>query len=312
MMKVIFLGSRAGFEALEDTLAGRALAEQVDPSPKALENALKEAHGLLDASMKTRVTNEMVKGAGRLKIIACATTGSDHIEREELDSRGIPVRTLREDRELLLGLTPAAELSWALLMACARRLTGAHDHVKSGQWNRDLFPGIMLKGRRLGVIGCGRIGAWMARYAAAFGMEVAGYDPHVDVLPEGVTPLSLEELVRTSDFVSVHVHLSEDTRGLLSRELLESARPGLIVVNTSRGAVIDETALLEGLESGRIGGAGLDVLDGEPDIRSHPLVRFAREHDNVVITPHCGGNSPDAVAVVCRRTAEKIVEALGL
>ncbi len=312
MMKIAYLGSGVGFKALEDVLAGRAVAEHVETSSKALETALKSASGLLDASMKVRITNEMIRGAPHLKIIACATTGSDHIEREELEQRNTPVRTLREDRDLLLGLTPAAELSWALLMACARRLPAAHDHVKAGQWNRDLFPGIMLKGRRLGIIGCGRIGTWMARYAKAFGMELAGYDPYVNPLPEGIASLSLEDLVKTSDFLSVHVHLSEETRSLLSRDLLESAKPGIIVVNTSRGAVIDEEALLDGLKSGRIGGAGMDVLEGEPDIDSHPLVRFAREHDNVVITPHCGGNSPDAVALVCRRTAEKIVEALEL
>lgn len=311
-MKVVYLGSQVGFKALEEILAGRAEAEHVEASPEAVQRALEGAAALLDASMKVRITNEMVRRAPELGIIACATTGSDHIERDELDRRNIPVRTLREDREVLLGLTPAAELSWALLMACARRLTGACDHVKGGQWNRDLFPGIMLKDKRLGLIGCGRLGSWMARYAKAFGMEVAAYDPHVDALPEGVLRLDLEDLVRTSDFVSVHVHLSEETTALLSRDLLESAKPGVIVVNTSRGAVIDENALLDGLRSGRIQGAGLDVLDGEPDIQSHPLVVYAREHDNVVITPHCGGNSPDAVAVVCRRTAEKIVEALGI
>lgn len=311
-MKVVYLGSQVGFRALEEILAGRAEAEHVEASPEAVQRALEGAAALLDASMKVRITNEMVRRAPELGIIACATTGSDHIERDELDRRNIPVRTLREDREVLLGLTPAAELSWALLMACARRLTGACDHVKGGQWNRDLFPGIMLKDKRLGLIGCGRIGSWMARYAKAFGMEVAAYDPHVDALPEGVLRLDLEDLVRTSDFVSVHVHLSEETTALLSRDLLESAKPGVIVVNTSRGAVIDENALLDGLRSGRIQGAGLDVLDGEPDIQSHPLVVYAREHDNVVITPHCGGNSPDAVAVVCRRTAEKIVEAFGI
>jgi len=311
-MKIVYLGSQVGFKALEETLAGKAEAEHVDASPDAVERALEGAAALLDASMKVRITNEMVRRAPELGIIACATTGSDHIERDELERRDIPVRTLREDREVLLGLTPAAELSWALLMACARRLTGACDHVKGGQWNRELFPGIMLKDRRLGLIGCGRLGSWMARYAKAFGMDVAAYDPHVDTLPEGVLRLDLEDLVRTSDFVSVHVHLSEETTSLLSRDLLESAKPGVIVVNTSRGAVIDENALLDGLRSGRIGGAGLDVLDGEPDIQSHPLVEYAREHDNVVITPHCGGNSPDAVAVVCRRTAEKIVETLGI
>jgi D-3-phosphoglycerate dehydrogenase / 2-oxoglutarate reductase len=138
-----------------------------------------------------------------------------------------------------------------------------------------------------------------------------GCDPYLAKWPEGVTPVSMENLIKTSDFISVHVHLSPETRGLVSRELLERIKPGAVVINTSRGAVMDEEALLEGLASGRIAGAGLDVLDGEPDTARHPLVEYAREHDNVIITPHCGGFSPDAVRVVCARAAEKIREALG-
>ena len=141
-------------------------------------------------NLMVTITNDMVKKAGNLKIISCATTGSDHIEREELDKRSIPVRTLKEDRDLLLDLTPAAELSWALLTACARILPAAFDHVKSGQWVRESFPGIMLKGKQLGIIGCGRIGGWMGRYARAFDMKIVGYDPYLDRLPEGFSRIT--------------------------------------------------------------------------------------------------------------------------
>ena len=262
--------------------------------------------------MKTRITNGMIRKAGKLRIISCATTGSDHIEREELDRRSIPVRTLKEDRGLLLGLTPAAELSWALLMACARRLPSAFSHVKSGQWTREMFPGTMLRGKRLGIIGCGRIGGWMGRYALAFGMDVVGYDPYMDPLPDGFTPLPLEDLFRTSDFITVHVHLSDETRGLVSRQLLESARNCAVFINTSRGPIVDESALLDCLKNNTIGAAGLDVLDGEPEIDNHPLVGYARENDNLIITPHCGGFSPDAVAIVCTEAAKKIIQELGI
>jgi len=108
------------------------------------------------------------------------------------------------------------------------------------------------------------------------------------------------------------VHLSEETTGLLSPDLLAGIKPGAIVINTSRGAIIDEAALLAGLESGRIGAAGLDVLDGEPEIDQHPLIVYSRSHDNLIVTPHIGGFSPDAVRVVCRRAAEKIMAKLGL
>lgn len=311
-MKIIYVGSDVGYNAMKDVLGGRAECEHVDAEPEALTEALKRADALLDASMKVKITNAMVRDAPRLKIIGCATTGTDHIERDELNRRSIAVRSLKEDRDVLMNLTPAAELSWALLMACARKLPAAFDHVKSGAWVRELFPGRMLRGRRIGVVGCGRIGGWMGRYARSFGMEVVGYDPHADPFPEGFMRLDIEELARTSDFITIHVHLSDETRHLISKEIFRVIKPGAILINTSRGAVVDEGALLKALESGRLAAAGLDVLEGEPDINSHPLVRYARTHDNLIVTPHCGGFSPDAVAIVCAHTAGKIVKELGL
>jgi D-3-phosphoglycerate dehydrogenase len=254
----------------------------------------------------------MIKAAPNLQVISCATTGSDHISRDEVAARGINVHTLREDGELLLGITPAAELSWALVLACARRLPAAAAHTRAGQWVREEFPGTMVNGRTLGLIGCGRLGQWMSRYGAAFGMRVLGHDPHLEIWPQGIEQVTLAELVAQSDVISVHVHLSAETTGLLSADLLANIKPGAIVVNTSRGAIIDEAALLAGLECGRIGAAGLDVLDGEPEIGQHPLVLYSRGHDNLIITPHIGGFSPDAVRVVCRRAAEKIMANLGI
>ena len=311
-MKIIYVGAEVGYYAMKDVVGGRSECEHVEAEPGALGEALKGADALLDASMKVKITNQMIEDAVALKIISCATTGSDHIERKELNRRSIPVRSLKEDRDVLMNLTPAAELSWALLMACARKLPAAFDHVKSGAWVRELFPGRMLRGRRIGVVGCGRIGGWMGRYARAFGMEVVGFDPHVDPFPEGFIRLDLHELARSSDFITVHVHLSDETRHLISREIFEVVKPGAILINTSRGAVVEETAMLNALESGRLGGAGLDVVEGEPDIDNNPLVRYARTHDNLIITPHCGGFSPDAVAIVCAHSARKIVKELGL
>jgi D-3-phosphoglycerate dehydrogenase len=168
----------------------------------------------------------------------------------------------------------------------------------------------MLNGRALGLIGCGRIGSWMARYARAFNMRIEGHDPHLAVMPQGVRRVPLPELMATSDAVSVHVPLTLETRGLVSAELLARIKPGAIFVNTSRGAVVDEGALLEGLKSGRIGAAGLDVLDGEPVISNHPLLGYAQTHDNLLITPHCGGFSPDAVARVAGHAAGVALEFL--
>jgi D-3-phosphoglycerate dehydrogenase len=310
MKKILYLGAEVGAAAAEEVVSGSALLIRVPSNPNDVESRMRDADALLDASMKVVISDAMVASAAKLQIISCATTGADHIERTELDRRGIPVRTLMEDRQLLLNLTPAAELSWALLMACARMLPAAIDHVKDGGWDREQFPGIMLNGKRIGIVGCGRIGTWMSRYARAFGMDIVGYDPFVSEFPPQITPVSLEELVRTSDFITIHVPLTEDTNGLFSQSCFEQVKTGAILINTSRGAVVDESALLDALKSERIKAAGLDVLIDEPQIENSPLAQYAKTHHNLILTPHCGGFSHDAVKIVCRRAAEKILEHL--
>jgi D-3-phosphoglycerate dehydrogenase len=291
-------------------LDSAAEAEHIGAEEALVASALKRADGLIDASMRVKITGEMLRRAPNLRIISCATTGSDHIAKDEAASRGIEIRTLREDPELLRDLTPAAELSWALVLACARRLVPAVVHVRQGKWQREEFPGMMLRGRTLGLVGCGRIGQWMARYASAFGMRVIGCDPNLDPWPSTIERTTLLEVAEQADVLSVHVHLSDATRGLISAEVFDRMKPGAIFINTSRGAVADEAALLKGLESGRLAAAGLDVLEGEPDIETHPLFKYTQAHDNLLITPHCGGYSPDAVRLVCRRAAEKVAERL--
>jgi D-3-phosphoglycerate dehydrogenase len=307
---VVYLGAEEGFRVADSVIGTYANVVRSEAEPARVAEALKNAAALLDASMKVPITDAMIAAAPHLKMISCATTGSDHIARGEIARRGISVHTLREDGELLRNLTPAAELTFALLLACARRLPAALQDVRSGNWVRERFPGLMLNGRRLGIVGCGRIGGWMARYGQAFGMEVVGHDPFVTAMPPGVRAVELDELCATSDMISVHVHLSEGTRGLISASLFDRMKPGAIFLNTSRGAIADEDALLRALETGRLAAAGLDVLEGEPDIGNHPLRKYAETHANLLITPHCGGYSPDAVKVVCRRAAEKILTAL--
>jgi phosphoglycerate dehydrogenase-like enzyme len=309
-MITVYLGAPEGEAAAREILAGTSDVVHPGADPEKVAAALRGADALLDASMKVPITNAMISAAPGLKIISCATTGSDHIAREELGSRDIPIRTLREDGELLRNITPAAELSFALLMALARKLPAAVQHVKEGGWTREEFPGVMLRGKTLGLVGCGRIGGWMARYARAFDMEVIGHDPFLAAFPDTIGKVTLPELFARSDFVSIHVHLSPETIGLVSKALIDSMKPGAFLINTSRGAIADEKALLAALEAGRLGGAGLDVLEGEPDVQNHPLRKYAEQHDNLLITPHCGGFSPDAVRVVCARAAEKIRDRL--
>lgn len=306
MNKVLFIGPEFGFVAAKVILEGIAELKYVDSVKEAVLSEIVDSLGIIDASMKVPFDESLISMSCKIKIISCATTGSDHIDQSVVDKYGITVKTLKEDKDLIQGLTPAAELSWALLMACARNLKGAIAHVESSKWDRELFPGVMLKGKTIGIIGCGRIGGWMSKYAIAFGMRVIGFDPFLKHFPEKIEEVTLDYLVETSDFISVHVHLSDETENLLSFELLSKVKKGAIIINSSRSKIVNEEALLMGLESGNIGACGLDVLDGEPNIKDNKLLIYAQNNANLIITPHCGGFSPDAVKLVCGRAAEKI------
>jgi D-3-phosphoglycerate dehydrogenase / 2-oxoglutarate reductase len=308
--EIIYMGPQEGYESVKNTCKERLTVKYIESNIEDLSKNITGVVGIIDASMKVNMSDELIHNSQKLKVISCATTGSDHIARDEINKRGIAIYTLREDTELLRNITPAAELSFALLLACARSLSSALSHVNNGKWDRVQFPGVMLNGKTIGIIGCGRIGGWMAKYAAAFGMKVYGYDPHVEKWPDNIIQSDLEKIFSISDFVSIHVHLSKETENIITRELIDNSKRGLIIINTSRGGVIDEGALLEGLKSGQIGAAGLDVLKGEPDICNHPLVDYAKNNNNLLITPHCGGYSPDAVRIVSERAAEKILDYL--
>lgn len=303
---VVFSGPGHSAEVARRVLEPDFEVVAVRPEPESLLPAFSQCAAFLDASMKVPLSSEVIMDAARLKVVVAATTGATHIDQSALKERGIPLLTLKGQTEILRELTPAAELSWALVMACARRLRGAILHVASAAWDRTEFPGVMLKGRTIGLIGMGRIGTWMARYAHAFGMNIQYFDPYEESAPEYAKRVSLEELVSSSDVVSIHVHVNEETTGMISRELIQTFKHGSIFINTARGELTDEFALVEALETGRLAALGVDVLLGEPDIRNNPIWEYAKSHENVVITPHIGGFCPDAVDKVVEFSAVRI------
>ncbi len=308
VLSALYLGPASGTAAVTTTLGAGWQVLAPETTPAAVLPLLPQVHAILDASMKVPLRQAELDTAVNLKLIATATTGADHIDSKALAARSIPLLTLKGQKQVLNELTPAAELSWMLLMACARHLRAANRHVESGLWDREKFPGMLLKGRTLGLIGCGRIGQWMSRYATAFGMRVIGYDPY---LPETEWPATIERtdldtLLQNAHAVSIHVHLSDETRGLVGPREFSLIRPGTILINTSRGAICDEDALLQALESGHLGGYGTDVLEGEPAIQTSRIWQYAQKHDNCLITPHIGGFSPDAVDIVLKFAATRI------
>jgi phosphoglycerate dehydrogenase-like enzyme len=262
---VLYLGPSEALSSAREALEPRWPV--IAAAPEAVAANLSSAVAVLDASMRVRFDRALLERAPNLLVISTASTGADHIDIQALTERNAQLLTLATEKTVLLGLTPAAELSWGLLMACARQLRPAIQHVLDGEWVREEFPGIMLKGKTLGIIGCGRIGCWMARYAHAFYMNVMGHDPFINPWPDHIAKSDLDQLLSEADFISVHVPLNDQTRSLLGKTEFRRMRRGAIFVNTSRGAIADESALLEVLESGHLRAAGLDVLEGEPEVR---------------------------------------------
>jgi len=263
-----------------------------------------------------QLDREIIDKAKRLKVVGAPSTGTDHIDVKLLKERGIELLALTYEYELLDTFTATAECAWALLLASTRRIPAAVETVRRGKWARECFFGPnyekiswQLSGKTLGVLGIGRLGKMVVEYGKAFRMRVLGCDPKKFSI-DGVQRVDFDTLLRESDAISIHVHLRDETRGLLSREAFEKMKEGVVIINTSRGGLIDEAAFLENLESGKISAAGLDIIDGEwlEDINTHPLVRYAQKHDNLLITPHIGGGTIESVAdariFIAKRLAE--------
>lgn len=246
------------------------------------------------------IDREVLAASDSLRAIVSATTGLDHIDLRAARERGIEVLSLKGQTEFLRTVHATAEHTWALLLALRRRVVSASQSVVSGEWDRDRFVGRELRGARLGVLGLGRIGSKVAAYGQAFGMEVSAHDPYIEDWPPGVRRAkSLDALLAQSDVLSVHVPLTDETSRLLDAERLARLPRGAVVVNTSRGEIIDEDALADALEQGRLGGAALDTICKERDPKARKsgrLMAIAQGADYLVITPHIGGATQESMA----------------
>jgi glyoxylate reductase len=256
------------------------------PTAAALRAGAEACEGLL-CLLTDRVDRELLAACPRLRVVSSCSVGLDHVDLAAARERGIAV-----------GHTPGvltettADLAFALLLAAARRVAEADRFVREGgwtaerRWEPDLLLGRDVHGATLGIVGLGAIGRAMARRGAGFDMRVLAWSRTRREVP-GVAHVSLAELLARSDFVSLHVPLTPETRGLLGARALAGTKPGAVLVNTTRGGVVDEAALVEALASGRLAAAGLDVFAEEPLPAGSPL----RALPNVVLSPHIGSAS---------------------
>lgn len=258
-----------------------------------------------------RITAEVLGPRPRTRVLATPVTGLDHLDLEACRRRGVRVVSLRGETEFLRNVRATAELTLALALALLRRIPAARQAVLEGHWNRDAFRGHELFGKTAGIVGVGRLGTIVAGYFRALGMRVLGYDPRPD-FPHAAAERadSLDNLLRQSDLVSIHASYDPTTHHLLGPRELALMPPGSVLVNTARGGIVDDRALVALLESGRLAGAALDVVEGEPDVGpEHPLVQFARRSDRLLLVPHLGGNTVESFEKTEQFLAERVVEA---
>jgi D-3-phosphoglycerate dehydrogenase / 2-oxoglutarate reductase len=251
----------------------------------------------------TKLDADILERADRLKVIGRAGVGVDNVDVDAATRRGIVVANAPEST-----VVSAAEHAVGLLVALARHIPQAHASLKQGRWERSSYGGIELEGKTLGVLGFGRIGQQVARRAVGLGMRVVAHDPFVS--KERYRELGVEraesadDVLAAADFLTLHLPLSDETRGAIGADAFERMRPGAHLINAARGELVDEDALLEALRSGRLAGAALDVFSAEP--YAGPLL----ELDNVVVTPHLAASTEEAQDRAGVIVAEQVAAAL--
>ena len=252
----------------------------------------------------TKITAELIAAAKTLKVIGRAGVGFENIDVEAATKKGIVVMNTPGGNNVTTG-----EHTISLMMALARHIPQAVASLKSGKWDRNKFVGIELCNKTLGIIGLGNVGHIVAERAAGLRMKVIGYDPFIaaeNIARMGVEPVSLEEILARSDFITVHVPLTPETQGLINRDSFARMKTGVRIINCARGGIVDENDLAAAIKEGKVAGAALDVYVDEPPKQDHPLIKL----DQVITTPHLGASTDEAQLNVAIAVAEQMVDFL--
>jgi len=280
---------------------------QVTYEPEITPDQIKEKIGqfnILIVRGRTKLTKELIEKADNCKIIARVGVGLDNIDEDAAKAKNIQVINAVE-----AAMTAVAELVLALMLSLARQIPRGDRAIRNGEWLKKELKGTELKGKYLGIIGCGNIGRRLGRLAKGLYMNIIGFD----VIPideefskdVGLMKADLDTLLKSSDYISLHVPLLDSTHHMINEEKLSLMKNTAKIINTSRGGVIDEDALYEALKNGKLGGAALDVFENEPATNSKLATL-----DNVILTPHIGAQTKEAQSLAANVIAEKIIQIL--
>lgn len=306
--KLVSVSDLEIFPEVKKLLESHFDVQYILPQSEVLAKSILQADAYY-AGLGVQLTRQMIMQSERLKVISTPSTGLDHIDLNAAKEKGIAVLGLKDDLKLLEQITSTAELAWTLVLACSRKLISAQRSAQEGCWGRDKFRGHQLAYRTFGILGCGRLGTIVAQYAHAFRMRVIACDTREITLPF-VQQVSFDQLLRESDILSIHIHLTPENVNFVNEQAFEKIKPGATLINTSRGAIVNEDALLDALKTGKIAAAGLDVIDGEwrNDLTNHPLISYMKDHENLLITPHIGGVTFESQKMAKLAAAHKLIE----
>ena len=267
------------------------------------------------ASAAIQIDEDFLKHANNLKIIGSPSTGTDHMDLNLIKNKGICCYDISKEFDLINSFTATSELVFTLLLSVIRKIIPASQDANNGIWAREKYSGVQLLNKTFGIIGLGRLGKISAKIAKGFGMNIIAYDTNEKNV-NGVQMVDLDYLSRKSDFISIHVHLNSSTENLINLDLFKKMKETAIIINTSRGKIINEKDLILALKNNLISGACLDVIDGEwltkKELYEHPLVKYSRINDNLLLSPHIGGATKESIYGARLFMAKKIASFLGI
>ncbi len=272
-------------------------------APEQVKQLIADADAIAVRS-ETKVTADVIAAAPNLKVVGRAGVGVDNVDIDAATERGVIVMNTPGGNTIA-----TAELTFTHMLCGARPIAQANATMKAGGWDRKKYGGTELNGKVLGVCGLGRIGAEVSKRAQAFNMTILAYDPFLTesrAQSMGIKKVELTEIFKQADYITVHMPLTDDTRGMLGKDAFAQMKDGVRVFNCARGGIIDEAALIEAVNGGKVAAAGLDVYEDEPLAEDSPL----RSLDKVVLTPHLGASTAEAQESVGVEVAEQMVEAL--
>ena len=268
-------------------------------------------YDIIIVRLKYNIDKQIIDAGSKLRAIVTATTGLDHIDVEYASSKGVSVLSLKGETDFLQAIPSTAEHTWALLLSLIRKIPFAFKSVKKGSWERNEFRGSNLSGKVLGIVGYGRVGSQVAKFGLSFGMKVISYSlGHYKVMPNVIIKPSLKSLLAESDIVTLHVPFNVHTNSMISGPEFNQMKNNVIIINTSRGEIIDTKVLYTKLIDNKISGAALDVL---PDERHHnkyndKLILYSSKNTNLIITPHIAGATIESMIATEIFMARKLLK----